>query len=283
MRPPQPFAAKSWGLPDDHDRQQHSSGPDPRYRIQPRRGAAALPAHLDCRREPAQIAEKSRRTGITWAEAADAALTASKTKTAGGCHHFYVGSNKEMAREFIDAVAMWAKAYNKAAGEIQEEVFTDDEDKAILTFVVYFASGFKVQALSSNPSNLRGMQGNVTIDEAAFHDRLAEVLKAAMALTMWGPRCGLSAPTTAWTTCLTSSSTTAVRAVKYSIHTISLDDACRQGSIAASARSGHALDAGGRGELEGRAAQGHRHRRGCPLRSISAYPSRAAASISSAP
>lgn len=92
-----------------------------------------------------------------------------------------------MAREFIDAVAMWAKAFNKAAGEIQEEVF-EDEDKSILTFVVYFSSGFKVQALSSNPSNLRGMQGNVTIDEAAFHERLAEVLKAATALTMWGAK-----------------------------------------------------------------------------------------------
>ncbi len=50
---------------------------------------------------PLKIAEKSRRTGITWAEAADAALTASKAKAAGGCHHFYVGSNKEMAREFM--------------------------------------------------------------------------------------------------------------------------------------------------------------------------------------
>lgn len=57
-----------------------------------------------------------------------------------------------------------------------------------LTFVVYFDSGFKVQALSSNPSNLRGMQGTVIIDEAAFHDRLAEVLKAALALTMWGAK-----------------------------------------------------------------------------------------------
>ncbi len=32
---------------------------------------------------PLKIAEKSRRTGITWAEAADAALTASKSKAAG--------------------------------------------------------------------------------------------------------------------------------------------------------------------------------------------------------
>ncbi|MDQ9675708.1 terminase large subunit domain-containing protein, partial [Serratia marcescens] len=124
-----------------------------------------------------KIAEKSRRTGITWAEAADASLTAAKAKSAGGTNHFYVGSNKEMARECIDAAALWAKAYDLAAEDVCEEVLKDD-DKDILTFVIYFSSGFKVQALSSNPSNLRGMQGNVTIDEAAFHDRLAEVLKA---------------------------------------------------------------------------------------------------------
>ncbi len=136
-----------------------------------------------------KIAEKSRRTGLTWAEAADGVLTAAAARNAGGTNHFYVGSNKEMAREFIDAAAMWAKAFNKAAGEIQEEIFRDeDEDKDILTFAIYFDSGFKIQALSSNPSNLRGMQGNVTIDEAAFHDRLGEVLKAALALTMWGAK-----------------------------------------------------------------------------------------------
>ncbi|MEL4293008.1 phage portal protein family protein [Shewanella xiamenensis] len=132
---------------------------------------------------PLKIAEKSRRTGLTWAEAADAALTAGAARGQGGTNHFYVGSNKEMAREFIDAAAMWAKVFDKAAGEIQEEMFVDDgqDGKEILTFAIYFASGFKIQALSSNPSNLRGMQGNVTIDEAAFHDRLAEVLKAALA------------------------------------------------------------------------------------------------------
>lgn len=176
-----------------------------------------------------KIAEKSRRTGLTWAEAADAALTCSLQKSAGGCHHFYVGSNKEMAREFIDAVAMWAKAFNKAAGEIQEEVF-EDEDKSILTFVVYFSSGFKVQALSSNPSNLRGMQGNVTIDEAAFHERLAEVLKAATALTMWGAKIRIIS-THNGVDNLFNQLVNDSRAGKkdYSVHTITLDDACRQG------------------------------------------------------
>ncbi|STQ75527.1 terminase large subunit domain-containing protein [Grimontia hollisae] len=176
-----------------------------------------------------KIAEKSRRTGITWAEAADGALTAGASKAAGGCHVFYVGSNKEMAREFIDAVAMWAKAYDKAAGDICEEVL-EDEDKDILTFVVYFASGFKVQALSSNPSNLRGMQGNVIIDEAAFHDRLAEVLKAALALTMWGSKVRLIS-THNGVGNLFNQLINDSRAGKkrYSIHTITLDDACRQG------------------------------------------------------
>lgn len=181
---------------------------------------------------PLKIAEKSRRTGLTWAEAADAVLCASLRRDNGGCNHFYVGSNKEMAREFIEAAAMWARVFNKAGSEIQEEVFDDGgkEGKEILTFVIHFASGFKIQALSSNPSNLRGMQGNVTIDEAAFHERLAEVLKAALALTMWGSRVRLISTHNGIDN-LFNQLIQDSRAGKkrYSIHTITLDDACREG------------------------------------------------------
>lgn len=134
-----------------------------------------------------KIGEKSRRTGLTWAEAADAALNGSMSRAAGGCDTFYVGTTKDMAREFIDACAMWAKAYNLAADDVGEEVLVD-EDKDILVYVINFASGFKIKALSSNPSNLRGMQGNVIIDEAAFQGDLAALLKSALALTMWGSK-----------------------------------------------------------------------------------------------
>lgn len=176
-----------------------------------------------------KIAEKSRRTGLTWAEAADAVLCAAATKQAQGCNHFYVGSNKEMAREFIDAAAMWAKSFNKAASAVCEEVL-NNEDKEILTFVIYFKSGFKIQALSSNPSNLRGMQGNVTIDEAAFHERLAEVLKAALALTMWGSKVRLIS-THNGVDNLFNELIKDSRAGKkrYSVHTITIEDACREG------------------------------------------------------
>ena len=176
-----------------------------------------------------KIAEKSRRTGLTWAEAADAVLCASAAKSADGTNHFYVGSNKEMAIEFIDACAMWAKAFNKAASEIEEEILKD-EDKDILIFTIRFTSGFKIQALSSKPSNMRGRQGNVTIDEAAFHDQLAEELKAALALTMWGAKVRLIS-THNGVENLFNELIEDSRAGKkrYSIHRITLDDACEQG------------------------------------------------------
>lgn len=43
-------------------------------------------------------------------------------------------------------------------------------------------------ALTSRPSNLRGRQGTIVIDEAAFHDQLSELLKAALAMLIWGGR-----------------------------------------------------------------------------------------------
>lgn len=178
---------------------------------------------------PLKIAEKSRRTGLTWAEAADAVLSASAARGAGGVNHYYVGTNKEMAIEFIDACAMWAKAFNRAASEIEEEIIAD-EDRDILTFNIRFASGFKIQALSSRPSNLRGRQGNVTIDEAAFHEHLAEVLKAAVALTMWGAKIRLIS-THNGAENLFNELVQDSRAGKkrYSVHRITLDDACADG------------------------------------------------------
>ena len=41
-------------------------------------------------------------------------------------------------------------------------------------------------ALSSRPANIRGLQGHVVIDEAAFHPDVQGVLDAATALLIWG-------------------------------------------------------------------------------------------------
>ncbi len=137
---------------------------------------------------PLKVAEKSRRTGFTWAEAADDALTAASDKRAGGMNVYYIGYNQDMAIEYIEACAMWARAFNYVADQVEEGIWEDsDDDKHIKTYTIRFPkSGYRIVALSSRPANLRGKQGVVVIDEAAFHDQLDELLKAAIALLIWG-------------------------------------------------------------------------------------------------
>lgn len=133
------------------------------------------------------VAEKSRRIGYTWAAAALAVLTAGAEKTAGGMDALYLGPSLDMAREFIDTCAQWARLFGQACEAAAEvELFDEDADKAIKAYRISFASGFEILALTSRPRSLRGRQGLVIIDEAAFHDDLDEVLKAALALLMWG-------------------------------------------------------------------------------------------------
>lgn len=136
-----------------------------------------------------KVAEKSRRVGLTWAEASDNVLIAAKSRQGGGMNVYYIGYNMDMAIEYIEACAMWARVFNQVAEAVEEgeEVFKDgDDEKSIKTYTIRFASGFRIVALSSRPANLRGKQGVVVIDEAAFHGALDELLKAALALLIWG-------------------------------------------------------------------------------------------------
>lgn len=131
--------------------------------------------------------EKSRRIGLTWGLAAYAVLRAGRQRAAGGMDGMYISYSQEMTREFIDACAMWARAFNVAANAAEETLFDGGGagDKAINAFRIRFASGFEIMALSSAPRSLRGKQGFVIIDEAAFVDELAELLKAALAFLIW--------------------------------------------------------------------------------------------------
>jgi phage FluMu gp28-like protein len=136
--------------------------------------------------------EKSRRIGMTWALAAAAVLRSGRDKPSGGMDAMYISYSQEMTREFIDACAMWSRAFSMVAIDTQEFLFEDTnvndptDTKQIQAFRIRFASGFEIMALSSAPRTLRGKQGIVIIDEAAFVDNLKELLKAAMAFLMWG-------------------------------------------------------------------------------------------------
>jgi len=137
---------------------------------------------------PFKIAEKGRRTGLTWAEAADDVLIAAAAKSAGGQNVYYLGTDKEMTEEYIDACGMWAKQFNRAALAVEEGLWEEDaEDKHIKMFTIRFPdSGHKIIALASRPRKLRGRQGVLVGDESAFQDDLPALIKAAMAFLIWG-------------------------------------------------------------------------------------------------
>jgi phage FluMu gp28-like protein len=140
-----------------------------------------------------KVMEKSRRVGISWAEASDDTLYASQKGKGEKRNVWYIGYTREMAVEFINDCANWARAYNIAASEMEETEVIDQEEyegvikeKKILAYQITFNSGWRITALSSRPTNLRGKQGRVVLDEAAFHENLPGLLKAAMALLIWG-------------------------------------------------------------------------------------------------
>lgn len=188
-------------LPPSHPTQQPAAAPTKSARTQVAQAAVAVleaPAVLLGYQQEwiaddstLKVAEKGRRVGLTWAEAADDVLIAAAM---GGSNVFYISATEDMAREYIEAVAMWAKHFSQAASEIADGIYDDTDDGAsekryIKTYEVNFpGSGRRIVALSSRPTNLRGKQGVVVIDEAAYAPDLGALLKAAMAMVMWGDR-----------------------------------------------------------------------------------------------
>lgn len=144
-----------------------------------------------------KVMAKSRRVGISWSEASDDVLWASEKGTSEKRNVWYIGYTKDMALEFISDCANWARAYNLAASAMEEteEVSADlvienglavVKEQKILAYRITLESGWKITALSSCPRNLRGKQGRIVIDEAAFHEDLAGLIKSAMAMLIWG-------------------------------------------------------------------------------------------------
>jgi phage FluMu gp28-like protein len=113
----------------------------------------------------------------------------------GGQNYFYIGDTKDKAREFIGYVAHFARTVAKELLTIEEFVFNDQQidaatgqirTQAIAGYRCTFSSGKRVEGLSSRPANIRGLQGTVGIDEAAYHEDVRDVLDAVNALLIWG-------------------------------------------------------------------------------------------------
>lgn len=139
-------------------------------------------------RSPLKIIEKNRRCGISWTDASDAVLDAAPSN--GWANTYYMSFNKDNCRQYIEDAGEWAKKFGEAVSdiEVREEPLLEDDEKSITTFRITFASGAEIVGLPGVPRSLRSKQGNVVLDEAAFFDDFEGVMKAALALVMWGGR-----------------------------------------------------------------------------------------------
>jgi predicted phage terminase large subunit-like protein len=106
-----------------------------------------------------------------------------------GFNSYYIGYNFDMAEQFIADCAEWAETIGAIAQQIPFEQGAIDsyiDEEGILNYRLRFPNGRQIVALSSKPANLRSKKGRIVVDEAAFHSDVEELLKAAMAITIWG-------------------------------------------------------------------------------------------------
>ena len=132
-----------------------------------------------------KVWQKSRRIGASYVEALNCVLKAAKNKREGGENCYYISYAKDMTQQFIKDVSYWAKLMDIACEDLGESLIKD-EDKDITIYKVRFDSGFEIWGLPSVPRSIRSKQGHIVIDEAAFCEDLKELLKAALAMLMWG-------------------------------------------------------------------------------------------------
>ena len=147
-----------------------------------------LPYQTAWLREAAGIAlmEKSRRIGISWAEALGAVRHVARKSEAGNV--YYQSYAKDMTSGFISDCAEWAESVQLAASIAEEEAFEEGGRKS-WTYRIEAATGKEILAMTSSPRGFRSKgrpRDRAILDEAAFVDDLAAVLKAVRAFRMWG-------------------------------------------------------------------------------------------------
>lgn len=132
---------------------------------------------------PVKIWEKSRRIGATYVQSyEDVRDIISPTK--GIPAVWFSSADESAAKEYIEYAAKWTKLFHVAAKSLGQVVI--DSERDIKAFVIAFASGKKIHALSSNPKAFRSKGGKVVLDEFAWHEDQPRLWAAARPCITWG-------------------------------------------------------------------------------------------------
>ena len=139
-----------------------------------------LPYQLDWIRDTSKyaICEKSRRIGITFAEAFRAVHVRMMNIHLGTPRNYnYIAQTEKSSERFIEDVIKHAYLINSIAKYSHNKPIAN-LSKATKSCVP-FVDGSVIQSFSSNPDAIRGSSGDVCIDEAAFAPDGESLEKAA--------------------------------------------------------------------------------------------------------
>jgi phage FluMu gp28-like protein len=132
------------------------------------------------------IYEKSRRIGITFAAAYKATRDIAKRNVKGN-KVWFSSADLTVSEEFIDYVQYFAR-YIGAAAEYLGEILIDKEGDMTARCVHFKRYGGEINAVSSNPKNIRGKTGDFYGDEFAHHETQEKMFTAAKPLSLRGAR-----------------------------------------------------------------------------------------------
>jgi phage FluMu gp28-like protein len=136
---------------------------------------------------PRKIAEKSRRTGFSYAEAFDAVSRRFRATNPRNADFWMSSADESSAAEFIEYCRFFAlDLFGKVADYFADQVEDPDTKKAATSFVIRCPNGKRITAMTSNPRRFRSKGGDVFLDEFAFHDQPREMYTAAEPCTRWG-------------------------------------------------------------------------------------------------
>lgn len=129
-----------------------------------------------------KIVEKSRRVGFTYVQSYEDMLDAAREDNP--LDVWFSSADESAAKEYIRYVAQWARIFRIAAKDLGETVISREDDIKALT--VEFATGKRINALTSNPKAFRSKGGKLVLDEFAFHADQEAMWKAARPIITWG-------------------------------------------------------------------------------------------------
>lgn len=174
-----------------------------------------------------KLSKKSRRIGMTYAQSYEDVIDASKQS--GPMDVWFSSADESAAQEYIRYCEQWTKLYKVAAEFLGEIVLNKKED--IKAYSIEYATGKRINALSSNPKGFRSKGGKGVLDEFAFHSDAEALWKAAAPIITWGFPMRVLSTFNGKGNRYFRMVEDAEKGNKWSLHSTTIEDAVREGLV----------------------------------------------------